>query len=459
MCIDDDDDKLKSFQSIDWVKKFQPQQVADLVIHPKKLDELKNWFKLSCAKVPNKILLIEGPTGAGKTTTLKLIAKESGYDVSEWINSTDMERDLFYENSENFQSDFISYESQVAKFSDFLLRTSRFQSIFSDNKRLLLVKDFPNTFLKKTEEFWSILRKYVSDGLSPLVFIVTETNSKSLNIAFNLFPDKLRSELIIDTITFNPVSATMMKRGIKRIVQMVESNSKYKPYFKRPTDEVIDSLIEQCQGDIRNAVLNLNFASQQSDFKFQVPKAVKPKKGEKKKKTMKRNDDGGLGKNEVLSMMHGLGRVFHPKLEINTVTKRSELTHKPEDITEAFSSQPSNFIKMVHSNYIKNFTDIHDVSEAASIFSLSDCFESEYRDDRLNNLNLNLIIRSAMVLNRNPAGGFRSVSAHANKKWKKQDETNRELFNAESKKLNNGNIMAHNDFFCDYNSFTQIIKS
>lgn len=453
------DEGLKMFQSIDWLKRFHPTEVSDLVVHPKKLEELRNWFKISCAKVRNKILLLEGPTGSAKTTALKLIAKESGFQVCEWTNSTDLEIDLFYEGSENFQREFVSYENQVSKFTDFLLQSSRFPSVFAKGERLLIVKDFPNTFLRKTEEFWSILRKYEEDGLSPLVFVLTETNSKSLNIAFNLFPEKIRIEMKIDSISFNRVSTTMMKRGIKRIVQMVESNNNYKQFFKRPTEDIIDGLIEQSQGDIRNTVLNLNFASQQSSFKLSVTKAVKSKKtGKKSKLSEKSTSDGGLGKNEILPLMHGLGRVFRPKLELNSSSKKIELTHKPETIAESFQSQPSNFISMIHSNYIKNFTDIHSISSATEIFSISNCFEAEYRDSRLNHLNLNLVVRAAMVLNKQPAAGMPSISAYANKKWKNSEEKNKEKFNKASASLNNGNMIGRNDFFCDYNNFMNMYK-
>lgn len=321
-----------------------------------------------------------------------------------------------------------------------------------------MVKDLPNTFMKKTDEFWKILRQYSEEGCAPLVFILTDTNSKSLNIAFNLFPDNIRSEIKVDTIYFNPVSTTMMKRGIKRIVQMIESDNKYKMQFIRPADDTIDSLIEQCQGDIRNAVLNLNFASQLSNFKLTLPKVVKKTKNDKKAKSETSKDDIGLGKNEALTLMHGLGRVFHPKLELNHSTKFMQLTHQPENLTDIFSSQPANFIKMIHSNYIKNFSDIHDVSQVTDMLSIADCFESEYRDERLLNLNLNLVIRSAMVLNQTPASGFRTISAYANKKWKKKQEVHNEKFIKGSKLLNNGNMMARNDYFCDYYHYLNVIK-
>jgi hypothetical protein len=242
-------------------------------------------------------------------------------------------------------------------------------------------------------------------------------------------------------------------------VQLIESNDSYKPHFQKPTDEVIDGLIEQCQGDIRNAILNLNFAAQKSDFKISLPKAVKAKKGGKKQKTdLKAADDGGLGKNEVLSTMHGLGRVFYPKLELDPKTNIMKLTHNPETLTEIFSSQPSKFINMVHANYVKNFSEMNEVSEVTDMFSISDCLDAEYRDERISLLNLNIIIRAAMVLNKTPSSGFRKISAYGSKKWKKTEEANKEKFMRNSVKLNNGNMLMKNDFFCDYNNFINIIR-
>lgn len=459
---DDDDEivelknkKLNSFQIIDWLEKFQPREVSDLVVHPKKLKELGDWFKTSCVNCPNKILLLEGPTGCAKTTALKLIAKENEYDICEWINSTDIENDLFYENSENFQRDYVSYANQVTKFKDFLLQTSRFPSLFSKNKRLILVKDLPNAFLKKTAEFWSILGQYADDGMAPLVFIITETNSKSLDIAFNLFPDQIRIGIKIDSINFNPITAKMMRIGIKRILELIKSISNNETFFTRPTDDVIDDLIEQSQGDIRNAVLNLNFASQPSNLKLVVSKVAKAKKSKVKTKSSGKSTQSneGLGKNEILSLMHGLGRVLHPKWELNNSTKLIELTHKPEVITESFLTRPKNFVTLIHSNYIKSYSDIHSLSKAAEMLSISDCFESEYRDSQFNQLSLDLAIRAVMVLNKHPAPGFRTISAYANKKWKNAEETKRETFKNNSPSVNNGNMIGRNDFFCDYKSF------
>lgn len=145
-----------------------------------------------------RILLLTGPSGSSKLTTIKVLAKEADYDVTEFIVRQDVTMDLLREDGERNYN----YKNQSDKFQEFLFKSSRFNSIFSQNDRLLIVKDIPNIFLRKgnEESFWKILKKFKNTATSSLVFIITDTNSKSLNIEFNLFPDIIRSQLRIDTI-------------------------------------------------------------------------------------------------------------------------------------------------------------------------------------------------------------------------------------------------------------------
>lgn len=456
--IDPNEDE-KSTKSINWLKEFQPKEVSELVVHPKKIEDLKNWLTIECSRNPNKILIIEGPTGSAKTSTFKLLAKECGFEISEWINNRDKE---FSISDDNFVSSYVSYQDRLEEFENFLSKSSKFNSLItkrSKNQRILLVKDFPDFLLKKPDEFCNVLKIHQEDGNFPLVFILTETSSKSLNISYNLFPDKVRREFKIDTITFNPISITLMKRGLKRIFQMIEANPEWSEMSTKPADEVLENIIENSAGDIRNAILNINIATRGSDIKMIAKVLKKSKKGQSKSKTSKKVDNqSSLGKNEVLTLMHGVGRVMYPKLELNEKTKILQLTHKPEEIAENFSSQPNNFIEMIHSNYIKNFSNIENVSCSADNLSIADCIAKEYRDSQLPLLNLDLVIRSTMVNNHQPALGFRTVSCYASKKFQNVKDNYQQKLRDSMSEINNGHILAPKDFFCDYNSFLNILK-
>ena len=40
-------------------------------------------------RIPQRILVLTGPAGAAKTTTLRVLSKEMGFDILEWQNSID----------------------------------------------------------------------------------------------------------------------------------------------------------------------------------------------------------------------------------------------------------------------------------------------------------------------------------------------------------------------------------
>lgn len=106
-------------------------------------------------------------------------------------------------------------------------------------------------------------RRYSSYGKSPLIFIVTDTKSRTLNISFNVFTDEIRARFSITSIAFNPVADTMLKKGLKRICDIMGQPG-FKTYYTEPNKETIDSIVLSSQGDIRSAVINLHFSSQKS---------------------------------------------------------------------------------------------------------------------------------------------------------------------------------------------------
>lgn len=108
-------------------------------------------------------------------------------------------------------------------------------------------------------------RRYTNYGKSPLIFIVTDTKSRTLNISYSLFTDEFRCRFNIMSISFNAVADTMVKKGLKRICEIMKQPG-FKPYYTEPNKDSIDNIVLSSQGDIRSAVINLHFASQKSEF-------------------------------------------------------------------------------------------------------------------------------------------------------------------------------------------------
>lgn len=146
------------FKSSNWIENFAPRTKMELAIHAKKVAEVEDWFRaIKEKRVKNAapIILVTGPSGSGKSATIKIIAKEFGYTISEWITPMDLEHPRHDRND----TDRITFsETQIDKFSQFLFQSSRYRSVFDTaTKRLVLVEDFPNIFIKDPSSFEEVL--------------------------------------------------------------------------------------------------------------------------------------------------------------------------------------------------------------------------------------------------------------------------------------------------------------
>lgn len=161
------------FKSSNWIENFAPRTKADLAIHAKKLNEVEDWFRAikdKTIKIVAPILLLTGPSGCGKSATVKILAKTFGYTISEWITPVDIEHSRYDRFGD---SEKITYsESQNDKFAQFLFQSSRYRSVFdTSSKRLVLVEDFPNVFIKDPCSFEGVLECVLDDITFQCVFI------------------------------------------------------------------------------------------------------------------------------------------------------------------------------------------------------------------------------------------------------------------------------------------------
>lgn len=75
------------------------------------------------------------------------------YDINEWITPTDVEL-CRHTKGTGFDETNTYTESQTDQFAQFLFRASRYKSVLiKQNKRIVLVEDFPNIFFKDPDIF------------------------------------------------------------------------------------------------------------------------------------------------------------------------------------------------------------------------------------------------------------------------------------------------------------------
>ncbi|XP_016950421.1 cell cycle checkpoint protein RAD17 [Drosophila biarmipes] len=387
-----------------WMDSFAPATSEDLAVHPKKIGELRDWLRHCEAvrkKFPAQMCLLTGPTGSGKTATLRCLSKEFGYQLQEWINPVDCE----VVNALGDQPSGDSYVgSHLEAFKSFLLRASRYKSLLeSQNKRLLLVEDFPNVLLSDKEaNFEELLDEYSTYGKSPLVFIVADSKSRGLNISYRLFPDQLKAKHRIEHISFNAIASTIMQKSMKSFCSIMQQPQN-KAIYKMPSSTVVDSIVVGAQGDIRNALINLHLSSLKGvasmpTKQLNVSVATKGRK-KKMQSTLK-----SIGRDESITLMHALGRVLNPKFN-----EDKRMLHSPEELTEAFNTEPRNFVNFIHANYLPHFKEIEEVVTAINDLGLSDAMLNEYRDDALSIMGLNIAIRGVMLANSSPVSGWMPV--------------------------------------------------
>ncbi|CAG9561953.1 unnamed protein product [Danaus chrysippus] len=352
---------LNNVRDSNWMKNFDPVNVEDLAVNNKKVLELEEWMKNSCLKLTNDILLLSGPVGCGKTATIQTLASKYNIKVTEWITPLDIEYPSEY-------GDYEFKEPQTKKFLEFIINSANFTSLLDNNScKLVLVEDFPNIFLRTPAEFTEVL-------------------------------------------TFNAVTLTGLKGALKRASTIM--NNKFSSTYNNPTTEIIDSVVNSSGGDVRSAILNLHFACLKGSTCNLETSIIKEKESKSKTSTRRKKNVSNkfmtLGKDQTVSILHGVGRVLNPK---ETVTEHGHktLTHNPKDIIEQFLSHPSSFINFLHENYLPHYSCAYDVDEAATALSDADCMLAEWREQICQEYGLYTAVSGLMLANKSPVPAWNPV--------------------------------------------------
>ena len=298
------------------------------------------------------MLVLRGPAGCGKTTTLSLLSKSLGFDIVEWRNPS--------------ASDYAGqYSSVGAQFEEFLGRGNNFGGLDldldmnddpgtgagNDQKRVLLVEEFP-TILSRTSAslaaFRSSFQRYLAaagtgrsprrgyDGTAPIVIIVSETllNSAS-SVLDNLTVHRLLGAEVYNhpgttIIDFNSIAPTFMHKALQLIL---DKESRTSRRSKPPGPAVLKSIADI--GDIRSAISSLEFLC----LKGETGGFNKMEKGRKPRDTaltaVEKESLKLITQREAsLGIFHAVGKIVYNKRDDPAEAEEVQLPPPPDHLRQ-----------------------------------------------------------------------------------------------------------------------------
>ncbi|KAI6798128.1 hypothetical protein KC361_g3545 [Hortaea werneckii] len=375
-----------------WTEQFAPVDLSELAVHKRKVADVRQWLESTLHGRRQKILVLKGAAGTGKTSTIGLLAKDMGLDVSEWHNPAVTE----------FPSE--SSQSTAAQFDDFVRRAGASTGLTlstgtgksdvvpsadtvesrptpKDRRQLLLVEEFPNTFSRASttlQSFRSTILQYVSappvrEGCAtPTVMIISETllstNTAAADsfTAHRLLGPELINHPFVDLIEFNPVAPTILHKSLDGIIVKEARKSGRR---KAPGPQVLKHLAEA--GDIRSAISSLEFLCLRGDDGDIWSSRITFTKGKKAKvdPPMTKAEEEALklisNRESTLGIFHAVGKVIYNK-RVNPSTgeevaqpptwlpqhRRNQVPENNLDLLiDELGTDTPTFIAALHENY------------------------------------------------------------------------------------------------------------
>ena len=295
-----------------------------------------------------RLLILKGPSGAGKTATISMLAKAMKFDVLEWKNPVGAE----------FSSE--AYLSMSAHFEDFLARSGKFSELAladcnrnvsatpspttnalneGTRERIILIEEFPNTSLSTSSalrSFQSIVLQYLAFNMPsmgaalanhqgnnltvatpPVVMVITETRLTTTTAASDSFTahrllgPEILSHPGVSTIEFNPMASTYLTKALDLVVR---KEARQSGRYRVPGPALLKKLGEV--GDIRSAIGSLEFLLLRGDDKDDWSGRVvsKAKTGPNGLTRMETQSLAIIAQREsALGLFHAVSRVVYNK--------------------------------------------------------------------------------------------------------------------------------------------------
>jgi cell cycle checkpoint protein len=372
-----------------WVEKFAPKSSSDLCVAPKKVKEIMSWIQGCVAEDPprcgstsssdcntnlsnisssrekkQKLLILVGSPGVGKSTTIRLIAKELNIPIVSWNESINPRGEQEGMDSRSLFS--VEQTSALDSFNEFLQQSGAgFRSLQlmssspadasknngnnSNSNSIILLEDLPNLHGKNAElRFRTHLSNHLQRSQVPTVLIfsdVSEGKHKPEDLERFIDSNDLYDNDRTTIMKINPVT----KPKMKKILSTIAKREKY-----RFDSNFLEEIHHQSHGDIRHAVMTLQLhATGRSKSDCATTNTLH--KGQNNRDTK-------------LSAFHSLGKILYAK-RASVNGGDSRLTFDPEAILERSDLGVDGSLRFLEFHSPDFFTDITELSNAYGHFS------------------------------------------------------------------------------------------
>uniref|UniRef100_A0A8R1TIZ2 AAA+ ATPase domain-containing protein n=1 Tax=Onchocerca volvulus TaxID=6282 RepID=A0A8R1TIZ2_ONCVO len=226
------------------IDRFPVQNVEQLAVNPRKVDEIRQWMRKKKERYRGcKLLLLTGPTGCGKTTTVKMLCHELKLELIEWNCSESY--DVFY-NPEG--EEVIYEESQVREFAEFLKSSDRGSIEKSISEKVILIEQLPNVFYQDPAILHATLKNTIKNTVCMYIFIMSDIGSCWYLNPKRVLPANIRYQLGFEELAFNASATIFLSKALRRIASLLKINI---------SPLQIKRIANNSNGDIRTAIHNL----------------------------------------------------------------------------------------------------------------------------------------------------------------------------------------------------------
>ena len=408
-----------------WAYRYGPLNLDELAIHKKKATDVQKWFEnVLAGRDRQRLLILKGPAGSCKTTTVQLLSKALGFELAFWQNPNHY--DPGSNGSVAFQfDDFLNRGANFGALSFGSTSTAQAPRQTLSDRHVLVVEEFPAGMARGSgsESFRSVLNQLLARSASsaaapfqqqatissnpPVVMIISETllsSSTAFSDSFTahrLLGPEILNHPLTTVIEFNPVAPTFINKALDLVIK---KEAKFSGRRRVPGPAVLQKLAEM--GDVRNAISSLEFLCVRSDADADWSGSAigKPKKGHKGSVMMTDMEENSLKlisqRETTLDMFHAAGKVVYNKRQDPRINdSNAELPPQPpEHLMHIYTPKVSEvdieallnetgtdiqtFVSTLHENYVLScnsdaFSDHFD--GCAEILSTSDVLNPDSR--------------------------------------------------------------------------------